>query len=200
MNSNAYSPESKGKIERFNSTVEAFLEELSLEKAKSLEELNRKFRIWLDEGYNNREHSSLKGQSPMQAYTGDPKRVRFATPEECRDAFLWEDTRKVDNTGCFKLNGVEYEAGIEYIGKKVDARYDPFDTIHVEVWYSGEKRRTVEPLKIGEYCGRTEKTGATAKVSRSRLLKVYEKENDKQQKQRLGALSFRSMKGGEANV
>lgn len=200
MNTKAYSPESKGKIERFNSTVEAFLEELSLEKAKSLEELNRKFRIWLDEGYNNREHSSLKGQSPMQAYTGDPRRVRFATPEECHDAFLWEDTRKVDNTGCFKLNGVEYEAGIEYIGKKVDIRYDPFDMSHVEVWYSGEKRRTVEPLKIGEYCGRTEKTEATAKVSRSRLLKVYEKENDKRQRQRVGALSFRSMKGGEADV
>ncbi|NLB78987.1 MAG: DDE-type integrase/transposase/recombinase, partial [Clostridiaceae bacterium] len=168
MNTKSYSPESKGKIERFNSTVEAFLEELSLEKAKNLEELNRKFRIWLDEGYNNKEHSSLKGQSPMQAYTGDARKVRFATPEDCHDAFLWEDTRKVDNTGCFKLNGIEYEAGIEYIRKKVDIRYDPFDMSQVEIWHNGEKRRTVNPLKIGEYCGRTEKAESAVKVSRSR--------------------------------
>jgi len=167
---------------------------------KSLEELNRKFRIWLDEGYNNREHSSLKGKSPLKAYTSDPRKIRFATPEECYDAFLWEDTRKVDNTGCIKLNGIEYEAGIEYIGKKVDVRYDPFDMGHIEIWHSGEKQRTVKPLKIGEYCGRSEKAEPGVKVSRSRLLKVYEKENAERQKQRMGALSFRSMKGGEADV
>jgi patatin-like phospholipase/acyl hydrolase len=40
----------KGKIERFNATVEEFFQEISLERAKSLEELNRKFRVWLDEG------------------------------------------------------------------------------------------------------------------------------------------------------
>lgn len=200
MNTKAYSPESKGKIERFNSTVEGFLQELSLEKAKSLEELNKKFRIWLDEGYNNGEHSSLKGQSPMQTYTADPRKVKFATPEECHDAFLWEDTRKVDNTGCFKLNGTEYEAGIEYIGKKVDVRYDPFDMSMVEIWYSGERKRIVEPLRISDFCGKTVKADKTVKATHSRLLKVYEEENDKRQKQRQGALSFSSMKGGAQNV
>ncbi|MCX7748376.1 MAG: DDE-type integrase/transposase/recombinase, partial [Clostridia bacterium] len=139
LNTKAYSPESKGKIERFNGTMEEFLQEISLEKPKSLEELNRKFRIWLDEGYNMREHSSLKGMTPIEAYSKDLRKVRFATPEECADAFLWEDTRKVDNTGCIKLNGHEYEAGIEYIGKKVDVRYDPFDMSLVEIWYSGER-------------------------------------------------------------
>ena len=65
-----FTPKAKGKL---NGSIKqgSIMEELSLEKAKSLEELNRKFRIWLDEGYNSREHSSLKGQSPMQAYTGD---------------------------------------------------------------------------------------------------------------------------------
>lgn len=200
INTKAYSPESKGKIERFNSTMEEFLQEISLEKPKSLEELNRKFRIWLDEGYNMREHSSLKGITPMQAYSRDPKKVKFATPEECADAFLWEDTRKVDNTGCIKLNGYEYEAGIEYIGKKVDVRYDPFDMGLVEIWYSGERKKKVSPLTIGEYCGKVQKTSQTLKTTHSRLLKVYEQENEKRQKQRIGVLSFRSMKGGSDNV
>lgn len=200
LTAKAYSPESKGKIERFNSTMEEFLQELSLEKSKNLEELNRKFKIWLDEGYNNREHSSLKGITPMEAYTKSLKKVRFATPEECRDAFLWEDTRKVDSTGCFKLNGVEYEAGIEYIGKKIDVRYDPFDTSIIEVWYSGERKKTVSPLKVGEFCGKVEKISRAVTTTHSRLLRVYEAENAKRQKQRTGALSFRSMKGGGANV
>lgn len=196
LNAKAYSANSKGKIERFNATVEEFLQELSLEKAKSLEELNRKFRVWLDEGYNNRPHSSLKGDTPTHAYTIDPKKVRFATPEECHDAFLWEDTRKVDSTGCFKLNGIEYEAGIEFIHKKVDVRYDPFDMSLVEIWYSGERKKTIMPLKVGEFCSKTEKIPATLKATHSRLLKVYEFDNTKRQKQKMGALSFRSMKDG----
>jgi transposase InsO family protein len=198
MNTKAYSPESK--IERFNATVEEFFQELSLEKAKSLEELNRKFRIWLDEGYNGKPHSSLKGIPPSQAYASDPKKVRFATPEECRDAFLWEDTRKVDNTGCFKLQGIEYEAGIEYIGKKVDVRYDPFDLSLLEIWYSGECRKKASPLKVGEYCQKVEKASVTKPVTHSRLLKIYEAENEKKQKRQASALTFRSMKGGGGNV
>jgi transposase InsO family protein len=200
INTKAYSPESKGKIERFNSTVEEFLQELSLEKAKSLEELNRKFRIWLDEGYNGKPHSSLKGMPPSQAYASHPKKVRFATPEECRDAFLWEDSRKVDNTGCFKLQGIEYEAGIEYIGKKVDVRYDPFDLNPLEIWYSGEYKKTVSPLKIGEYCPKVERVAAIRTATHSRLLKIYAAENEKRQKRQTGALTFRSMKGGAGNV
>jgi len=200
MNTKAYSPESKGKIERFNATVEEFFQELSLEKARSLEELNRKFRIWLDEGYNGKPHSSLKGVPPSQAYASDPKKVHFATPEECRDAFLWEDTRKVDNTGCFKLQGIEYEAGIEYIGKKVDVRYDPFDLSLLEIWYSGECRKKASPLKVGEYCAKVEKVSATKPATHSRLLKIYAADNEKKQRQRTGALTFRSMKGGGGNV
>ena len=41
LNTKAYSPESKGKIERFNRTVEEFLEEAQLEKPQTLEHLIR---------------------------------------------------------------------------------------------------------------------------------------------------------------
>lgn len=162
--------------------------------------MNRKFRIWLDEGYNNRPHSSLKGDTPIHAYMTDPKKVHFVTPEECREAFLWEETRKVDSTGCFKLNGIEYEAGLEYIGKKVDVHYDPFDLSIVELWHNGERKKTLPPLKVGEFCSKAEKIPTNIKATHSRLLKVYEEENTKRTKQKMGALSFRSMKGGEQNV
>jgi transposase InsO family protein len=54
LNAKAYSPESKGKIERFNLTVEEFLGEASLEKPQTLDALNALFRAWLSEGYNHR--------------------------------------------------------------------------------------------------------------------------------------------------
>jgi len=199
LNTRVYSPESKGKIERFNNTVEEFIQEIALEKPKTLEELNRQFRIWIDEGYNNCLHSSLNNDTPMQAYQANPKKVRFVTPEECRDAFLWEETRKVDRTGCFKLTGIEYEAGIEYIGKKVEVRYDPFDQSLVEIWYRGERKKTVTPLSVGEFCGQVEKLPAPVKATYSRLLKVYELTQAKRQK-KTGALSFKSMKEDDSNV
>ena len=176
------------------------MQELSLEKVGSIDELNRKFRIWLDEGYNNDSHSSLNERTPMQAFNSDPRKVRFATPEECRDAFLWEETRKVDKTGCVKVNGIEYEAGIKYIGKKIDVRYDPFNMEQVEIWHSGELIKNVGTIKIGEFCGKVEKVQPTHKTTHSRLLKVYEQENAKRQKAKLGAISFRTMTGGEKNV
>lgn len=200
LNTKAYSPESKGKVERFNGTVNEFIQEITLEKPKNLDELNRKFRIWLDEGYNNSPHSSLNGDTPFQAYSSDAKKVRFVTPEECREAFLWEETRLVDKTGCFKINGVEYEAGIELIRRRVDVRYDPFDLKLVEIWYSGAYHKTVGPLRVGEFCGKKEKNRETVTATHSRLLKVYEAEHAKRVKQRMGALSFKDMKGGEEDV
>ena len=50
LNTKAYSPESKGKIERFNRTVEEFLQEATLEKPQTLKQLNELFRVWLSEG------------------------------------------------------------------------------------------------------------------------------------------------------
>lgn len=85
INTKPYSPESKGKIERFNLTVEEFIREAQLAKPKTLEELNKLFRIWLNEGYNHKEHSALSGVSPAVRFANDTKAIRFVTPEECRD-------------------------------------------------------------------------------------------------------------------
>lgn len=206
-----YSPEQKGKIERFNKTVEEFLNELKLQPMKDLEEMNKAFRIWLEEGYNHKPHSSLNGQTPAGAFASDPEPIRFASPEQCKDAFLWEVTRTVDKTGCISLEGVQYEAGIEFRRKKIDVRYDPFDLSKLEIWYNGEKKKVVKPLIIGEYCSidsrkkkedlKADTEGSTEKTpGKSRLLAVLEAENKKRSKNKLGAISFSSITGGEKNV
>ncbi|MDO8691078.1 MAG: DDE-type integrase/transposase/recombinase [Dehalococcoidia bacterium] len=188
MNTKAYSPEAKGKIERFNRSVEEFLQEAQLEKPQTLEQLNGLFRAWLSEGYNHRGHSALTGKSPAQAFTQDAKALRFPSPEALREAFLWEKTPKVDKSGCLSLNGLHYDVGVEYMRKKVLVRYDPFDFSVVEVWCAGEKKKLVSPVNIGQYNHNVKKpVEELEKASESRLLRLFEAESKKRLKQQLGA-------------
>ncbi len=188
LNTQAYSPESKGKVERWNRTLEEFLQEASLEKPQTLEQLNALFRPWLSEGYNHREHSALAGKSPAQAFNQDSKPLRFPGPEVLRDAFLWEKTRKVDKSACFSLEGMTYEAGIEWIGKSIMVRYDPFDLSQVEVWYGGQKKKAVPPARIGEYNHNVRKpVEELEKASQSKLLSLLTADSVKRLKQQLGA-------------
>jgi putative transposase len=196
LNTKAYSPEAKGKIERWNRTAEEFIQEAQLEKPQTLEQLNGLFRAWLSEGYNHREHSALAGKSPAQAFTQDTKALRFPGSEALREAFLWEKTPRVDKSGCISLNGLCYEVGVEYIRKKVLVRYDPFDLSVVEVWSGGEKKKLVSPINIGEYNRNVKKpVEELEKASQSRLLRLFETESKKRLKQQLGA--FRLGEGGQ---
>jgi len=188
LNTKAYSPESKGKCEKFNQTVDEFIREVRLEKPQTLERLNELFRAWLSEGYNHRVHSALAGKTPAQAFSQDIKPLRFPSPEALRDAFLWEKSPKVDNSGCIFVNGLCYEVGVEYIRKRVLVRYDPFDLSVVEVWSEGEKKKLVSPANIGEYNRNVKKpVEELEKVSQSRLLRLFEAESKKRLKQQLGA-------------
>lgn len=188
LNTKAYCAESKGKIERFNRTVEDFLQEAALEKPQTLKQLNELFRVWLSEGYNHKVHASLSGKSPAQAFAQDSKPLRFPSPEALRDAFLWEAERMVDKSGCVKLEGQLYEAGVEFIRKKVLLRYDPMNTSQVEVWMAGEKRKVIEPANIGEYNRNVKKApAALEKASESRVLRLMADESRKRLKQQLGA-------------
>lgn len=199
LNTRAYSPESKGKIERWNRTVEEFMREAQLEKPADLESLNRLFRAWLSEGYNQREHSALNGQSPAQAFSQDSKAVRFPSPEKLREAFLWEKSPKVDKTGCISLNGICYEVGIEYLRKNILVRYDPFDLSLIEVWQQGEKKKTVGPARIGEFNRNSKKwSEESEKSGSSRLLRLLASQEKQRLKQELGA--FRLSQEAEKHV
>ena len=188
LNTKAYSPESKGKIEAFNRTVEEFIQEVQLEKPQTLEQLNEFFRAWLSEGYNHRVHSALAGKSPAQAFTQDTKPLHFASPEALREAFLWEKMPWVDKSGCISLNGLCYEVGIEYIRKKILVRYDPFDLSVVEVWSEGAKKKLVSPANFGEYNRNVKKpVEELEQASQSRLLRLLAEQSKKRLKRELGA-------------
>lgn len=188
LNTKAYSPESKGKIEAFNRTVEEFIQEVQLEKPQTLEQLNEFFRAWLSEGYNHRVHAALAGKSPAQAFTLDTKPLRFASPEALREAFLWEKTPRVDKSGCISLNGLCYEVGAEYLRKPILVRYDPFDLSVIEVWFGNEKKKLVSPANFGEFNHNVKKpVEELERASQSRLLRLLAEESKKRLKQQLGA-------------
>lgn len=200
-----YAAESKGKIERLNRTIDNFLLEIKVAKPESLAELNRKFRIWLDECYLYRPHSSLENNmSPLQAYNKDKEPLRFLGADEIAEAFLRVEKRKVDKSGCISFNGKKYEIenGLLLIGRKVDVIYERSDTEQLWIEHENFKRTTAKPLEIGERAGQRPPLPQMIEkeaVNKSRLLDAAEKINQKRDKVRKGAISFRII-GGDTNV
>jgi transposase InsO family protein len=186
-----YSPEAKGKVERFNRTVESFLAELSLQKAQNLEDLNQLFDAWLSEGYHNKPHSALSGRTPAEVFAADPAPLRFHGIETLRDAFLHEANRTTDKTGCLSMNGKFYDAGVEWVRKKVTVRFDPFNLEEMQLWYGGEQKKIIREVQIGEHnstqkveCEKVEESGE------SRVLKVFTKRHQERFKKTTGAFQL----------
>ncbi len=194
-----YSPESKGKIERFMRTVEEFIGEARLVKFQTLKELNRAFNIWLEEGYNHHSHSALTSKegilrTPAQVFNENAAKLRFVSIEELRDAFMWEADRSVRKDGCLSLDNIEFDAGVEFIGKKVEIRYDKIKPDFVEIWESGEKIKTIYPRGAKLQLPKAIQTPeAIVKPKKSRALDVLEKQGKERIKQELGAISFHKL-------
>ncbi|MDD4238225.1 MAG: Mu transposase C-terminal domain-containing protein [Desulfotomaculaceae bacterium] len=133
-----YSPESTGKVERWNRVVNSFLAEAQLEKPLILAHLNKLFWVWLDECYQNKPHYAL-GQdiSPTAAYNGDQKPIRFLDAKTIANAFLHSEERKVDKAGCISFMNKKYEAGLPFIGCNVSVVYDPADISTLTLEYAG---------------------------------------------------------------
>lgn len=201
-----YSPEAKGKVEVFNKLVGKFLNEFALEKNnRTLERLNTLFWAWLEECYQNHSHSSLPdGMSPANAFNINSKPIKYLEPEVIANAFLHCEERKVDKSGCVSFEGVKYEVGLSFIGRKVDVIYDPSDISEITIEYEGYTPFRAKKLVIGENSGRKPKLPehlTPVKAEESRLLKQASKQNENRKKSQIPAISYRSIsKAGETNV
>lgn len=200
-----YSPEATGKIEKFNRLVDSFLAEASLEKPKTLDRLNELFFIWLDECYQNKAHSALdNNMSPAYAYRSDSKPLKFLEPEIITNAFLHCEERKVDKSGCISFEGKKYEAGISFIGCKVDVIYDPADTSELTIEYEGHAPWKAKQLTIGEHTGKRPKLPdclQPKQAETSRLLKAAALQNEQRKELQAPAVSYRGVRrAGEQNV
>lgn len=143
-----YSPEGKGKIERFWGTLKAvFYPEAAAAGIQTLDELNQFLWAWMERHYTNRVHSETN-QAPIDRWEAGREHVRTISPEELADTFLWEEDRTVTKTGDIQLGGNRYPVPAEYVGQRVIVRYDPFDLSEVVVWLKGQLVGRFRPAQL----------------------------------------------------
>ena len=197
-----YSPESTGKIERFNRTVDSFLAEAELKQCRTLTDFNRYFNVWMQECYHTRKHGSLHGMSPEIAYKNSKAPLRFVSPDTVASAFMRVEQRKVDKSGCISFGGKRYEVGVMLFGRSVTVAYDPNDIQTLTVEHE-DKAWRIEELKIGEHTGPRPKLPRSmlpAIPKTSRLLDEKEKQYESRREVVRRAIRFNGLEGGDADV
>jgi putative transposase len=134
-----YSPEAKGKQERFFETLRLqFLPEVEASNLTTLADLNESLWAWLECVYHQHEHSETK-QTPLARYTAGLAQVRHADPETVRRAFLWREKRKVRRDATLSLQGNRYQVEPHLAGRTLELRFDPFDLSQLELYLDGTR-------------------------------------------------------------
>lgn len=164
-------PQSKGKEERFNRTVNSFIEEVKLNLPDSVEKLNEQFNAWLSACYSTQQHSSI-GTTPEIAYNADSMPLRFAAKDVVARAFLHCEERKVDKSGIISFSGKRYEVGIKYVGERIDIVYDSSNPDVLTAEIKGELPFQIHEVQIGEHTARKAKAKPPERIpaARSRLI------------------------------
>ena len=129
----------------------------------TLEELNAALRSWLDGYYHTREHGSTK-RSPQTRFESSLKPRKRKPLVELNELFLWEETRKVDKTGCIHLSGNTYEVDSDLARRTVTLRYDPFDLSQLQVWDGDRRYADAVPIELNNKRSRKAAAAACAEV------------------------------------
>lgn len=201
--SRPYRPMGRGKIERFFRFVDqSFGPEVQVliqtGKISSLAELNEFFWAWLDVGYNRRRHGST-GQGPLDRWNQDPTELRRIDAVALREAFLWEEQRVVDKTGCISLHGNTYEVETTLASQKVMLRYDPFDLSQIQVWLDGKRHPDAAPVALRRKRRREVErlTTTPAPATGLNFLALAKKQHEERMRQELGQTQFSRLVGKE---
>jgi len=208
--------ESKGKIEKFHQVVDRFIAEIEAAHVHSLEELNRYWKIMLEQDYQKESHAGIAeyyksmnvdiphcGISPEQEWMRDERMLKFMDVGVVADAFIHHETRRVDNTGCFTLDGQKYEASTALCGCEIEISYDPMRMDEVTVHFAGIEPIVAHKVRIGAFADKKPSlpVGMTAKPETSRFLDALEKKYNEEHRVMADALSFGDYgKAGEEDV
>lgn len=209
--------ESKGKIEKFHQVVDSFIAEIRVAHVHSLQELNRRWKIFLEEDYQKKPHDGIAeyyramdavvppgGISPLKEWMRDERQLTFIDVSVVAEAFLHHEERMIDKAGCFSFEGKMYEASVALANTKVEITYDPLNTETITVNYRGMEPVIARRVRIGSFADKkpdlpvsmTDKLPET-----SRLLDALEKHYNEEHRLMADALSFSEYgKGGSGNV
>lgn len=208
---------SKGKIEVYNRSVNAFLAEAKAQKIKTMEDLNHYWHLWVEEYYHNKAHEGIKeyytsqgvevppeGITPMQEFHRDSRPLKFLDAGLVGEAFLHHEKREVDKGACISFKGRRYETHASLIGATVEISYDPMDTSAITVSYPGITPFTATPVRIGAFCDQTPELPLSMlpeEPEYSRFLKGLEKKHRQTTYLKANAISFHTYrKDGGSNV
>jgi putative transposase len=199
-----YSPQGKGKQERFFATLRAqFLPEVEASDVSTLPDLNESLWAWIECVYHHHTHSETK-QTPLERFTAGLDHVRPADPETLRLAFLWREKRKVRRNATISLQSNIYQVDPALAGRTLTLHYDPFDLSHVELYledrHLGTATVTVQKRQRHLQVERlvTDPPQSDSQPSSSLdFLAALREEYRVQRQQELGQLHFSQLTDGE---
>ena len=142
-----YQPQGRGKVERYFRTVrEQFLANLDPQRALSLEELNQRLWVWIEQVYHRSQHSGV-GTTPLLRWQRDIEQVRQLPPStDLRRLFFYRLNRLVRRDSTFMLRGYFFEAPPAFTGETIEVRFDPLDLSEVEIYVQGEACALARPV------------------------------------------------------
>ncbi len=143
-----YSPQGKGKIERFFRTVRS--QYLPCFKGSTLDDINETFDFWLRQDYHQRNHSST-GESPFKRFTSNMECIRCA-PRDLPDHFRKTVRRRVNKDRTVTINNRLFEAPVELIGKRVELLYHENKPELVEIRTSGKSFGSLQQVDLHVNC------------------------------------------------
>ena len=198
--------QSKGKIEKYHQKVDQFIAEIRVAKVHSMEELNQKWKYFLEQDYQKEAHDGIKeyyesqgvkvppeGISPYQEFMRDTKGLVFLDTGLVSEAFLHHETRRLDNAGCFSFGDIKYEASVALANAEVEIAFDPMNTETIKVLYRDMDPVMAHRVRIGAFCDKTPTipVGMTDMVPEtSRFLDALEKKYKEDHHLMANALSF----------
>lgn len=121
-----YSPESRGKIERWFRTLQTqWMNVINWNDFSSLEELNKSLYKYVEENYNSKVHSSIN-EKPIDKFIRHIDIIRFIpTKQELDYIFLYRVTRVVKKDSTISIQNILFEVPLKYVGESISIRYDP---------------------------------------------------------------------------
>lgn len=132
--SRPYTPQGRGKIERWFRTVRDQFLGIKLPAGITLPELNARFEVWLGE-YQRTVHGTTN-QAPRDRYFANLKCVRPA-PARLSEYFRRVERRQVKRDRSFRLNGRMYEAPVALIDRTAELRFHEERPESVEIFFEG---------------------------------------------------------------
>jgi len=144
-------PQARGKIERFNRTVqEDLIRHLTAPDVDpDCRALELRFEHYLKRGYGTRVHSALKGRSPQEAFESDERPLRpYADLDAIRRHLFVSVTRLVSNDHIVSIDGTAWEVPVGLARQTLTLWRDALDPSHILLEHDGRTVRLqpVDPV------------------------------------------------------